>query len=452
MRICHSLVILIATGALAACASTGVGGRSGGPEGIARLERARALNPNSEPVLRSLGIAYYKSGKLTEARAVLEQAVKLNARDGTAALYLGITAEAQGDVPAARKAYASYVDFGRTSRVRRSLEARLAALQRREIVETAKAQITQEQRLAAAPGTANVVAVMPLTFSGADTSLKPLERGLAELLTTDLARSSQLTVVERLRIQALIDEIKLQGGGATDASTNVRAGKMLQVGRLVEGSILQQGPQLRVDAAVVDVPTTRVAGSANDNRALDELLTLEKNIALGLFQQLGITLTVAERNAIEQRPTRSLAAFLAYSRGLLSEDEGRFEDADRFYQNAVRLDPGFAAAQQKSQQTANIIAGNQVTAQSIEGELAGTQEGRIVQQAVEGFALGAGGSEGSTALAIAGDLNPTTVGAAAANASGALTAPPSRDPAALGTGIEAIGQRTARIEIVVKRP
>src|SRR5213594_1467027 len=219
MRICHSLVILIATGALAACASTGVGGRSGGPEGIARLERARALNPNSEPVLRSLGIAYYKSGKLTEARAVLEQAVKLNARDGTAALYLGITAEAQGDVPAARKAYASYVDFGRTSRVRRSLEARLAALQRREIVETAKAQLTQEQRLAAAPGTANVVAVMPLTFSGADTSLKPLERGLAELLTTDLARSSQLTVVERLRIQALIDEIKLQGGGATDAST-----------------------------------------------------------------------------------------------------------------------------------------------------------------------------------------------------------------------------------------
>ena len=227
---------------------------------------------------------------------------------------------------------------------------------------------------------------------------------------------------------------------------------MLQAGRLVQGSILQQGPQLRVDAAVVDVPTTRVAGSANDNRALDELLTLEKNIALGLFQQLGITLTVAERNAIEQRPTRSLAAFLAYSRGLLSEDEGRFEDADRFYQNAVRLDPGFAAAQQKSQQTANIIAGNQVTAQSIEGELAGTQEGRIVQQAVEGFALGAGGSEGSTALAIAGDLNPTTVGAAAANASGALTAPPSRDPAALGTGIEAIGQRTARIEIVVKRP
>ena len=452
MRIRYWLVIVIATGVLSACASTGVGGRAGGPDAVARLERARALSPSSEPVLRALGIAYYKNGKPTEARAALEQAVKLNARDGTAVLYLGLTAEAQGDLPAARTAYASYVDFGRTSRVRRSLEARLAALQRREIQETAKAQISQEQRLAAIPGTANVVAVMPLSFSGADTSLKPLERGFAELLTTDLAHSSQLTVVERLRIQALIDEIKLQGGGATNASTNVRAGKMLHAGRLVQGSILQQGPQLRVDAAVVEVPTTRVAGSTNDDRALDELLTLEKNIALGLFQQLGITLTVTERNTIEQRPTRSLAAFLAYSRGLLSEDEGRFEDADRFYQNAVRLDPGFAAAQQKSRQTENIIAGNQVTAQSIEGALAGTQEGRIVQEAVEGFAVGAGGSEGSTALAIAGDLNPTVVGAAAANASGALTSPPFRDPASLGTGIEIIGQKTAKIEIVVKRP
>src|SRR5213080_5130757 len=100
---------------------------------------------------------------------------------------------------------------------------------------------------------------------------------------------------------------------------------MFQVRLLVQRSILQQGPQLRVDAAVIEVPTTRVAGSTNDDRALDQLLTLEKNIALGLFQQLGVTLTTAERNAIEQRPTRSLAAFLAYSRGLLSEDEGRFE-------------------------------------------------------------------------------------------------------------------------------
>lgn len=435
--------------ALGAAACATAGGVAAGPEAIARLERERSSNPQSEPVLRSLGIAYYKSGKLSEARSALEQARKLNPRDGTAALYLGLTAEGQNDFAAARAAYASYVEYGRTSRVRRALEARLAALQRKQLEETARAEVRDEQRLAQVPGTPNVVAVLPLAFSGADTSLKPLERGLAELLTTDLARSSRLTVVERLRLQAVLDEIKLQRSGATDSTSSVRAGKILQAGRLVQGSILQQGQDLRVDAAVIDVPTTRVAGATNDNRALDQLLTLEKNIALGLFQQLGVTLTTAERNAIEQRPTRSLAAFVAYSRGLVLEDEGQFDRAETFYQEATRLDPGFAAAQAKSQQTNLIIAGNQLNSRSIESNLAGSAEGRIADQAALGTV--ATGSESSTALGVAGDLNPSAAGAAT-DASGALTGPPLRDPAGEGTGVDNPSQKTARIEIVVKRP
>jgi TolB-like protein len=436
-------VVALAT---AAC----VTGRASGPEAIARLERERSSNPRSEPVLRSLGIAYYKSGNSKDARAMLEQATALEPRDGTAALYLGLAAEAQNDIPAAQRAYASYVQYGRTSRVRRALEARLAALQRRQLQEAARSEVRDEQRLAQVPGTPNVVAVLPLTFSGADTSLRPLGRGLAELLTTDLARSSRLTVVERLRLQAVLDELALQSSGATDSASRVRAGRILQAGRIVQGSILQQGPQLRVDAAVIDVPTTRLTGATNDDRALDELLTLEKNIALGLFQQLGVTLTTAERNAIEQRQTRSLAAFVAYSHGLLLEDEGQLERAESFYRDAVRLDPGFGAAQAKSQETRNLIAGGQVNARSIEAGLAGTAEGRVVEAATLGMAGGT--SDGATALGVAGDLNPTTAGAAATNASGALTGPPVRDPAAAGTGIENPGQRSARIEIVVKRP
>jgi tetratricopeptide (TPR) repeat protein len=420
-----------------------------GPAAIARLERERVTNPQSEPVLRSLGIAYYKTGNLKDARAALEQAARLNPRDGTAALYLGLTAEGQNDFATALRAYSSYVEHGRTSRVRHVLEARLASLQRRELQETARSEVREEQRLGQVAGAPNVVAVLPLNFSGPDTSLKPLERGLADLLTTDLARSARLTVVERLRLQAVLDELKLQSTGATDSSSNVRAGKILQAGRLVQGSILQQGPQLRVDAAVIDVPTTRLTGATNDDRALDQLLTLEKNIALGLFQQLGVTLTTAERNAIEQRPTRSLAAFVAYSRGLLLEDEGQFERAEVFYQSALRLDPSFSAARARSQETRRIMAGNQLSTRAIEAGLTGTAEGRLADQATLGIA-GAGIDNG-TAFGVIGDLNPTTAGAAA-NASGALTGPPLRDPVAAGTGIENLSQKLARIEIVVKRP
>ena len=439
-------LVWIAAVAAWGCATGG----ASGPEAIARLERERSRSPRSEPVLRSLGIAYYKSGNLNDARPTLDQAAALDPRDGTAALYLGLTAEAQNDIATARRAYASYVQYGRTSRVRRALEARLAALQRRELQEAARSEVRDEQRRALVPGAPNVVAVLPLTFSGADTSLQPLGRGLAELLTTDLARSSRLTVVERLRLQAVLDELALQAAGATDSSSRVRAGRILQAGRLVQGSILQQGSQLRVDAAVIDVPTTRLTGATNDDRALDELLTLEKNIALGLFQQLGVTLTTAERNAIEQRPTRSLAAFVAYSRGLLLEDEGQFDRAEAFFRDAVRLDPGFGAAQAKSQEARQLSAGSQSNARSIEAGLTGTAEGRVVDAATVGMTAATTG--GGTALGIASDLNPAAAGTAATNASGALTGPPLRDPAASGTGIENPGQRPARIEIVVKRP
>ena len=209
--------------------------------------------------------------------------------------------------------------------------------------------------------------MLPLRFSGGDSSLRPLERGLAELLTTDLARSTQITVLERARIQAVLDELALQQSGQTDSATNVRAGRILRAGRLVQGSILQlDESQLRVDAAVVDVPTTRVRGVAHDSDELEQLFALEKRIALELFDELGVTLTVAERNAIEQRPTRSLAAFLAYSRGLTAEDEGRYDDASSFYRDAIRLDPGFGEALQKDRDVRGLVTGGRLTTRAIE--------------------------------------------------------------------------------------
>ena len=60
---------------------------------------------------------------------------------------------------------------------------------------------------------------MPFRFTGSDTSLKPLERGMAELIVTDLSRSQSLKVVERAQLQSLLDEIQLQQSGAVAAGT-----------------------------------------------------------------------------------------------------------------------------------------------------------------------------------------------------------------------------------------
>jgi tetratricopeptide (TPR) repeat protein len=448
-------VVLVLLGAVTACA-TGGGGNLTSGEAVTRLEQEQHAAPTSAAVNRSLGIAYYKANRFAEARTALEAASRLDPKDGTASLYLGLTDEALGDLPAARTAYASYIQFGRTSRVRSQLQGKLAELTQKQIAADAKTAVAQEASLASQPGSPRTVAVLPLRFSGSDSSLKPLERGFADMLTTDLARSSQLTLVERSRMQALVNEITLQQGGATESATNVRAGRLLRAGRVVQGSIAQlDASNLRVDAAVVDVPTSQIQGTAQGSDQLEQVFNIEKKVALDLFTQLGVTLTVAERNAVEQRPTRSLAAFLAYSNGLLAEDQGRYDDASRFFDRAVRLDPGFNAAQQKSADARAMSTGAAVTAASVEVNLRGTSEGALVSAASSGLSTvsTSGTGLGATAQSMAGDLNPSASGAAtgSATASGGSSTPGQKDPVSAGTGTDNPAG-TAKVTVVITRP
>jgi len=202
VRFSH-LAILVAALAGAGC-TTAISGRV---ENIARLERARAADPESPAVQRSLGIAYFSAKRYDDARAALQHATSADPRDGVAALYLGLTAEAQRDLATARSAYESYLRVGKTRGVKNQISARLAIVAREENALAVQQALARERELASEPGSPLTIAVLPFTFTGSDTSLKPLERGFAELVATDLTRSSRLTVVDRARLQALLDDI-----------------------------------------------------------------------------------------------------------------------------------------------------------------------------------------------------------------------------------------------------
>jgi tetratricopeptide (TPR) repeat protein len=178
---------------------------------------------------------------------------------------------------------------------------------------------------------------------------------------------------------------------------------------------------------------------------LDQLFDMEKRLVLDLFTNLNVQLSTAERNAIEQRPTRSLAAFLAYSRGLELEDQGRYDEASRSFDNALRIDPSVLPAQQKSQETHAVLAGASVTASTVESGLRGTAEG--------GAVAGAGvtsNSSGGGASSVAEGLNPSVAGAASGGSTTTSTpAPPS---AATGTGGTNPTVKTAKVTIVIKQP
>lgn len=211
----------------------------------------------------------------------------------------------------------------------------------------ARAALATESTLGSAPAGTRTVGVVPLTT--ADTALAPLGYALADLLLTDLSRSRQLKVVDRAELHAVLRELDLAAAGGMDSSTAPRTGRLLRASQLIVGGVAQGDGDggIRVDTRTADVATGQLDVAVTTNTTLNSLLDAEKAIAFRLLDALGVTLSPAERAAIEQRPTRNLAALLAYGRAVRYEVEGRYGAAAAEYARAARLDAGFTGARSR---------------------------------------------------------------------------------------------------------
>lgn len=355
---------------------------------LAVLEAARAADPQSVSALRALGIAYYKRERFAEASAVLEQARVLAPQERLTALYAGMSAERIPNYTMARAAYNQYLAIPRSRlafRARRTdaqVRNRLIVLAREESIERAKAAIAAEAELSATPGDLRTIAVPAMKYSGPHPEeLSPLERGLAELVITDLAKSKQLVIVERDRMQALADEIQLSASDRVDSATAVRAGHLIQAGRLVNGSIIEAGTALTLSSSVVTVATAQFSSPAQVTDGLDRFFDLQKELVFRIFDQLQVQLTDEERAAVGMKQTTNFDAFVLFSRGLVAADAGKYEEAFRLFNQASAIDPGFSSAAARASFAQAATAGSQVTSTMLEASLPPADRGIVTSSA-----------------------------------------------------------------------
>jgi len=417
----------------------------------AKLAKEVAASPGSVAANRALGVWYYKAERFAEARVPLEKARSLDPKDGVSALYAGLAAEQTKDYSAAKAAYNAYLEVGKTRSVRNDIRVRLVTVTQEEAKVAAKDAVTREAQIAQVPG--SPTAVLPFTIATTDASLQPLQVGLADLVISDLAKPKKLTIVERDRIQAISDEIALSKSGQVDAATAVRAGKLIQAGRIVKGSLITTGAtNVTMTSTTVNTQNSATVGQGmNKNGTLDQLFDLEKQLVFDTFTDLGITLTPAEHQDVDRRPTHSLQAFLDYSRGLMAEDAGRLDDAARFFESAHGIDPGFSAAQQHGQ---SASASSSNTNTKIEANLKGSAEGQTVAAAANGSSVTPTSTLNTTLNTVVGDVNPTTTNTVATtNATTGSSAPPTTRPAAAdATGKDQTNLRTGEVTIVIRKP
>jgi tetratricopeptide (TPR) repeat protein len=413
------------------------------PQSIPSLEATRSRQPQDASNLTRLGVAYFKAGRFQEARPVLDTAVARDPGNGVAAIYLGMTAEQLGEFARARTAYGHYITIASDAALKRTAQQRLALADRNEMEYQARQALANEASLAAMPPESNTVAVMPFSYTGADSTMQPLGRGLAQLLVTDLAKSRQVRVLERERMQAIVNELKLSDSARAAPATALRSGRLLRAARVVQGSIADRpGNQLEVDAAVVDVGTAGIRGTARGRDVLARLFDIEKQIALTLFNNMGIQLTPAERDAINQRPTENLQAFLLYSRGLEAQDQGNFGAAQADFDRAVTLDPNFRAATQSAANATNLSAASQQSVGQVETGVSQTQSLQGPPSAPTQDAL----TQGSNSV------NPTT-GAQTADQTGTSTQQQTvRNTIPDATNTSGGHPSTGNIIIIIRRP
>jgi hypothetical protein len=228
----------------------------------------------------------------------------------------------------------------------------------------------------------------------------------------------------------------------------------VQAGRIVQGAITQTGNRnLTLNAAVLNTGTAETQGRpAQEAGDLDQLFNLEKALVFQVFDALGVTLTPAERQLVDQRPTRSLQAFLAYSRGLQAQDDGRIDEAARFFENARAIDPGFGAALQRAQAAAAAGASSPAT---VESSLKSTTEGQVVNAAERGSVTAQNPALANTLNSAVGDVNPTTTNSVASgttSGTGQQGAPQQRAATSEATGTNNPAPRTGQVTIIIRKP
>jgi TolB-like protein len=270
------------------------------PESISALEAARARRPGDPGTLTRLGVAYYASHRLVEARDALGGAVLHGERHGTAALYLGMASEALADFTTARLAYTFGVAVARDRDVREQADRRLALVRRNELEFNARQTLAREALLSPLPAESNAVVVMPFSYSGTDPGMRLLAHAFAQLVVTDLLRSGRVRVLERERLEAIAKELLYADSADADPGAAVRADRLLRASRVVQGTLSDSGMGLRVDAVVVDRTTTTVTASVTSSEGTSHLFALARQTALAILAGLGHQLTEEERSALDE--------------------------------------------------------------------------------------------------------------------------------------------------------
>lgn len=181
------------------------------------------------------------------------------------------------------------------------------------------------------------VAVLPFTNISHDKADDYFADGVTEELITAISRVHDLKVIART------SSARYKGTSKSVAEI----GRELGVGSVLEGSTRMAGNRVRVTAQLIDASTEEHLWADNYDRQLDDVFSIQSEIAESVSEILKVQLLSGEKKGLERRPTSSSSAFVRYLKGraaLHNRKKTDLFDAKRLFEEAIAEDPGFASA------------------------------------------------------------------------------------------------------------
>ena len=195
---------------------------------------------------------------------------------------------------------------------------------------------------AAANATPPSLAIMKFTNQNLDDpEWQWLSQGLADMLTTDLARSRRFQVVDRDMIRKYLQEMDLNDTGLFDRHTALKLGQIASVRKALFGNYRITNDHIVIQAYLIDVGSNDVERVETIRGPVGDILNLEKALALTIVENLHVPLTQDDIESINFKATDSLDATSRFYRGLDHYDDGLYFDALRQFRLAEKADPGY---------------------------------------------------------------------------------------------------------------
>ncbi len=183
------------------------------------------------------------------------------------------------------------------------------------------------------------IAVLPFSTIGEAGGTEFIGTGIAEDILTHLAKIGDLTVIARGSSMRYKD---------TDKSVRTIAGE-LGVSSILQGSVRQHGQRLRVSVQLVDPVTDSYLWTEEYNRDVEDILNVQRDIALAVTEALRLELSPALRHRIGRDVNVNPEAYVHYQRGqqIIKRSAGTSEELEQAveqFKTAIAIDSNFSLA------------------------------------------------------------------------------------------------------------